>query len=317
MTPRARKFGLGRALYYSWHWPRAKIAESIREGGPIGQTRTALGRRAMAAAARDLPPLPPPKPGDSRVCVHVLTGRQLWYQTAFMLHSLARFEPVSVVVHDDGTLRGAPRAALQRLAPFARFVTAAEAEAHLDRVLPRDRYPTLRSRRAELVLFRKLLDVHAGETGWRLFLDSDMLFFRRPEQLLAWLAAPAQSLHLIDAERAYGYELSLLAELAGQAVPDLVNTGVLGLRSDTIDWDRMEHWCHTLIARAGTHYYQEQALIALHLATRPHLALPREDYLVLPEPPEASECRAVLHHYVAGSKRWYFRHNWRRLLPTP
>ena len=24
------------------------------------------------------------------------------------------------------------------------------------------------------------------------------------------------------------------------------------------------------------------------------------------------DCKAVMHHYVAGSKPWYFRHNWRR-----
>jgi hypothetical protein len=121
---------------------------------------------------------------------------------------------------------------------------------------------------------------------------------------------------MADVTRAYGYEMGLLEELAGRPVPDRVNTGALGLRSDAIDWDRMEYWCRTLIERAGTHYYQEQALVALLLASRPHAALPSADYVVLPRPPEASECRAVLHHYVAESKPWYFRQNWQKVLPA-
>lgn len=123
-----------------------------------------------------------------------------------------------------------------------------------------------------------------------------------------------QPLCATDIQNAYGYPLELLRELAGQPVPERVNTGLIGLRSEEIDWDRLEYWCRTLIERQGTHYYQEQALVALLLAGRRHCAAPPTDYVTLPRPPEASECRAVMHHYVAGSKRWYFRENWRRVL---
>ncbi|HUR56199.1 MAG TPA: hypothetical protein VM029_00715 [Opitutaceae bacterium] len=309
-----RKAGLGRLAYRFYYAPLGAVRASFAAGGPLEQWRTARGREAMERAARNvLPPLPPP-PGDAPAPpVHVLTGRALWYQTAFMLHSLARFQPVQVVVHDDGTLAGAPCEALQRIIPWATFLPAAEAESRLDRVLPPARYPFLRARRSELVLFRKIMDVHAGVAGWRLFLDSDMIFFREPKRLMKWLRAPDCAMHMVDVERAYGYDLELLNQLAGRSVPDLVNTGMLGLRSEAIDWDYLERSCGAMIERAGTHYYQEQALVALHLATQPHATFPREDYLVRPEPPETQSCRAVMHHYVAGSKRWYFRESWRRV----
>ncbi len=118
---------------------------------------------------------------------------------------------------------------------------------------------------------------------------------------------------MTDAVRSYGYEMALLDELAAGPVPDRVNTGILGLPSDRIDWERLEHWCRTLVERGGTHYYQEQALVALLLSGLPHAALPAADYVVLPSADEAVACRAALHHYVAGSKQWYFRHNWRRV----
>ena len=60
---------------------------------------------------------------------------------------------------------------------------------------------------------RKLTDVHAGRTGWRLFLDSDMLFFARPDFLLAWLADPRQPCHMIDVVSAYGYSPGLMVFL--------------------------------------------------------------------------------------------------------
>jgi len=311
-----RQLGLGRFAYRLFHAPLGKIRETIAAGGPLEQRRTSRGRTAMEQAARTtLPPITPPPADAPAAPVHVLTGRALWFQTAFMLHSLARFQPVRVCVHNDGTLGSAQREALSRVVPWAEFVPTTETEAQIDRLLPEVRFPTLRRRRTELVLFRKIIDVHLGRAGWRLFLDSDMLFFRRPTMVCDWLREPRHAIHMVDAVRSYGYELTLLAKLAGRVVPDLVNTGMLGLRSDTLDWERLEWWCRKLIESAGTHYLQEQALMALCLSETPHAALPRTDYLVLPDETEAHKCRAILHHYVARSKRYYFRENWQIVHP--
>jgi hypothetical protein len=56
--------------------------------------------------------------------------------------------------------------------------------------------------------------------------------------------------------------------------------------------------------------------MAMHLATQEHVALSGEDYLVLPGEAEAHSRSAVLHHYVANSKKWYFRHCWRGTLKS-
>lgn len=315
MRSLAKSLGLGRLAYHLYHRPAGVIADSVRAGGPVEQWRTARGRAAMEAAADRLPPLATPS-ADAPV-VHLLTGKRLWYQTAFFLSSLGRHLPVQPVIHDDGRLDPATVDRLRQVLPFATIVTSAESEALLDRHLPANKFPFLRARRDELVLFRKILDVHVGATGWRMFLDSDMLVFRRPDLLIDWWRAPNQCLHMTDVARAYGYDLPVLSALAGAPVPDLVNTGILGLRSEAIDWERMEWWCRTLIERHGTHYYQEQALIALHLASQPRAAIPRADYVVLPDEAEARHPRAVLHHYVAGSKRWYFQINWHAFADAP
>jgi hypothetical protein len=313
---------LGRLIYLLYHQPLGSVKTCIREGGPIEQLKTERGRRAMEAAAWRLQATGErqeargKESGEKPLEIHVLTGKKFWYQTAFCLWSLAQASrrEVRPVIHDDGSLKREQAKQLRKTFPAARVEWLSEAEERLDRILPTSQFPTLRQRRLELPLMKKILDVHAGRTGWTLFMDADLLFFRRPDFLLNWWDHPEQPLTSVDAEYAYGYPIELLEELAGAKVRPLINTGVSGHRSDAIDWDRMEYWCKALIERAGKHYYQEQALIALLTAGQECAVLPSEDYVTLPREPEVSRCEAVMHHYVASSKPWYFRTNWRRVM---
>jgi hypothetical protein len=138
-----------------------------------------------------------------------------------------------------------------------------------------------------------------------------MLFHRRPDFLLDWLAAPDGPCHMLDVDNCYGYSLGLMAELAGAPVPQRLNVGLIGLRSEDVDWERLEHWCAALIEREGTHYLQEQALTAMLVARGPRAAAPAGDYVVRPTRAQTERPTAALHHYVAESKAWYFRFGWR------
>jgi len=319
MREHLRSLGLGRALYAVYHAPAGRLRSVVKAGGPWQMRRTARGRKEMEEAARRLSP--PAVPGGAApIPVHVLTGRHFWYQTAFCLHTLstAAGRPVHPVLYDDGSLAPEDAAALARLFPAARPVTRAETEARLDALLPRERYPALRDRWERYPNIRKLVDPHLGSRGWRLVIDSDMLFFREPAFLTGWCDSPTAPLHAVDVEDSYGYTRALLDRLAGAPVADFVNVGLCGLDSGALDWPRIEAWCRALAEREGWSYYLEQALVAMLLAGRTCAVAPAADYVTLPRPPEALECRAVMHHYVAESKRWYFQSNWRRAFaPTP
>ncbi len=307
----------GQFLLRFYHTPVNRLRDSLRNGGPWQERRTEAGRRAMEDSARSLPPLPPA--AGQPLELHLLTGRRFWYQTAFCLWTLARHagRPLAPVIYDDGTLTAEWQAPLARLFPAARFVARAETVARLDQYLPTTRFPVLRERWLNYPNIRKLTDPHLGRTGWKLVLDSDLLFFHRPQFLLDWLAAPDRPLHAVDCETSYGYARPLMNRLAGAPVADLVNVGLTGLESAAIDWEQLEHWTRELHAREGTSYYLEQALIAMMVAGRPCAVAPAADYVTLPRMPEAHDCRAVMHHYVAHSKRWYFQRNWSRAMATP
>jgi hypothetical protein len=309
-----RRLGLGRLAYLLYHAPRSALRDSIAAGGPLEQWRTWRGRAAMEHAAWHLPILPAAE--GPPLELHLLTGRRFWYQTAFCLWSFARHagRELAPVIHDDGSLTPRHRATLDQLFPLTRHVSHEQAEARLHAVLPAGKFPRLHDRWRHYPHIRKLTGPHLGSTGWKLVLDSDLLFFHRPQFLLDWLAQPDRPLHAVDIATAYGYAPDLLARIRGAALPERVNVGLTGLNSSELDWGEIEHWCDQLMGAAGTHYYLEQALVAMLDAGRPCAIAPEADYVTLPRPPEADDCRAVMHHYVAESKPWYFRHNWRRIL---
>ncbi|MBI3885668.1 MAG: glycosyl transferase [Opitutae bacterium] len=305
----------GRLFYQVWHRPIGAVILNFRAGGLVETWRTARGRAAMTAAARQLP-APVAGPAAPPVELFLLTGKRFWEQTAFCLWTFARHSgrPLRPVIYDDGSLGPDHRAALARLFPATQFVPPTEAISRLDEFLPAARFPTLRDRWQHYPNIRKLIDPHLGSTGWKLVLDSDLLFFRRPDFILDWCDRPRAPLHAVDCETSYGYPRPLLDSLAGAPLADLVNVGLTGLNSGELDWERLEHWCRTLIEREGTSYYLEQALIAMLVAGRPCAVAPAADYVTLPRPPESAQCRAVMHHYVADSKPAYFRQNWRTAL---
>lgn len=309
-----RRLGIGRLAYWLWHAPLAPLRESLRNGGPWEQRRTERGRLEMERAAGRLPPLQPT--AEPPLVVHLLTGRRFWFQSAFCLHTFGTHarRAIQPVIYDDGTLAPEQRESLHRLFPAMRVVGQAEALAHLDSHLPAARFPFLRERWLNYPNIRKLIDPHLGRTGWKLVIDSDLLFFRRPDALLDWLDAPREPLHGVDCETCYGYSRPVMESLAGAPLAERVNVGLCGLDSSALDWERLESWCRTLIEREGTHYFLEQALVAMLVAGRRCAVAPAEEYITLPRAPEDQACRAVMHHYVADSKRAYFQRNWRRCL---
>jgi hypothetical protein len=308
-----RRAGVGRALYLVWHSPLAFIDKMI-EFGALNLALARIGRAEMERAISRLAPLEPPATDAPEV--FFLTGRRFAYQTVFCTVSLCRRAGQSFRVNivDDGTLRDRDIALLQYTIPGAQITTCGQIESALDIYLPRERYPELRRRRETYAHLRKITDVHAMGGGWKLVLDSDMLFNACPEFLLRWLERPEAACHMIDVGNAYGYSDELLKELAGATLPTQVNVGICGLKSDAIDWDRLEFWCKSLSSREGSHYLLEQALVAMMLVDQPRMGAPSTEYIVAPSREQSKAGSGVLHHYTAHSKIWYFRFAWREFI---
>jgi len=314
----ARRLGLGRLWWRLYHQPLGRFADMVRQGGPIAMRATERERRSMERAAARLPALPLPGPDAPQL--HMLTGRRFWYQTAFCLHSFARAAGTPVVAHlyDDGTLDAEVRGYLSVLGAALRVHPQAETMERLEQHLPAARFPVLRERWRNYPHIRKLIDIHAGLAGYKLVIDSDLLFFRRPDVLLEWLSRPAGMLHAVDCTECYGYSRALMERITGRPVPALVNVGLTGLDGGRLDWQQLEAWCRELIERERTSYYLEQALVAMLASFEPRPTVaPAHDYITMPSRRQVEAPDGVMHHYVAESKRWYFRHGWRHVVAAP
>ena len=305
----------GQLLLRYFHTPVGRVRRSFREGGPWAQRVTEINRREMEAAALRLGPLPD-YPRSVSATLHLMTGRRFWYQTKFCLHSFAAASraTVNVVLYDDGSIDADCTSRLSAMGPTVRIIRAQELKQQLESFLPSTRYPILRERWDNYPNIRKLIDVHLGSSGWKLVLDSDILFFRRPDLLFNWLSCPDRPLHAVDCTESYGYSREIMTKLAGFPIAPLVNVGLCGLRSEDLDWDKIEFWCNELITRERTNYFLEQALVAMLVAGKPTEVAPQRDYVTLPSRSEAEEPKAIMHHYVDTSKRWYFRYGWRHIL---
>ncbi|UBF27338.1 glycosyl transferase [Kovacikia minuta CCNUW1] len=304
---------LGAIAYRLYYAPRNAARSSLRKG--LWNTVVdAQAQRRMEQAAYQLPTIP----SDTSLPaleVHFLTGKKFWYQTCFCAVSLAQQTelPIRPVIYDDGSLQKCYQEAIQRIFPNVKIFLKPELDVLIEEYLPQHRFPYLRDRRQYYPNIRKLTDVHLGNHGWKLVLDSDMLFFRPPTLLLNWLQAPQAPCYMVDTETSYGYPKPLMEALVQTEIPDRVNVGICGLNSDEIDWEQLEFWCKTMIEQQGTHYYQEQALIAMLMAGKPCVIAPVENYIVMPNQEETIHPQAILHHYVADSKPWYFRYGWRHI----
>ena len=104
----------------------------------------------------------------------------------------------------------------------------------MEAALPIARFPALRGQRLTYLHLRKITDAHAGLHGWRLVLESDMLFFRRPTALLDWCDAPASPIHMQDVQDAYGYPVVRSAEPTADVGEIVAGVGTPGADEDGV-----------------------------------------------------------------------------------
>jgi len=304
----------GKLIYNIYYRPLAGF-NRIKKQGIINSLIIKRAQQQMISAAYSLKEVS--KPGLPVYYIYFLTGKKYWYQTAFCLYSLQKVScsiQFNAILIDDGSFDDKLTKQILSQFPSVKIQRADETESRLNQYLPAARYPVLHKKRKIYPHIRKLIDVHAGETGWKMVIDSDMLFFKGPELFENWLKTTSTPFFLHDAVHSYYYSNELMANLVGMPVTPNLNVGMIGLESGSINWDKLESWIIALEKQEGSNYLLEQALSAMIVAGQKVIVAPKDDYIVLPGEQESKSPAAVLHHYVAESKEWYFKNAWRLIL---
>lgn len=293
--------------------PKSKLALYKKFGGYFNYVKMMKSRKLMESTAYKLPPVESVPNGFP---IYFLTGSKYLYQTLFCIQSLDRHFPTKFryVLVDDGSFDDHLISRINKLLPGAEIITKELIEHNLEKTLPKAEFPVLHQKRKEYAHIKKLTDVHTIAGNWKLVLDSDMLFWESPTEILEWLKNPTQPIHMIDCIESYGYSRNLMTKLTGETIPSLVNVGVIGLNSEYIDWRKIENWIPIMEAQEGKTYYLEQALTAMIIGDNSTQILNAEKYMVNPSHEIIQNQQGCLHHYVDLSKKGYFNTAWKNIL---
>jgi hypothetical protein len=294
-----------------YRYPKSNLKRFKHFGGYLNYRKMTANRKLMQKAAFGLPPV---NSDASGLPLYFLTGKKYLYQTLFCIRSLTKSskQQFRFVIVDDGSFDAHMIGEINRLLPGAEIITQTIIDQNLEKILPLSKYPVLRHKREVYPHLKKLTDIHTLPIeGWKLVLDSDMLFFASPVTIISWLKNPDKPVHMVDCLESYGYSQQLMKELTGHAIPSMLNVGVIGLNSASLNWSVLENWVMKLEEKEGTTYYLEQALSAMLIGEAPTVVLPSEQYIVNPDDHLIEETMGILHHYVDLSKKGYFNKAWK------
>jgi hypothetical protein len=247
------------------------------------------------------------------------------HQTLFCIYSFCKFlteeerSQFAYRVYDDGSLSPALFQTVRERFPFVEIVPYTEMLAKVKAKLPVKDFPYLHTKLKLYPIIYKLVFVHLFGKGPQPILDSDMLFVRRPDELIDWIKSMDslrdETFYIQDLGRYYGYSDVLMESIAGPKLPAMINGGLYILQSEKIDFAEIESLIRELEEAEGSQYYLEQALIAI-LASRykKQVTASKSRYIVGPSKEDVHEQKGVLHHFVNTSKEFYFKEGWRKAI---
>jgi hypothetical protein len=256
---------------------------------------------------------PPVEGLDDRRCeIHVLTSQQDWLNLIWALKSFyaASGRKYELCIHDDGSLEPLSRQQLQRHFPDARLIDRETADRE---VLPSlEDFPRCRAFRETNHLSPKLFDFrHFLRAERMLLLDSDVLFFENPAELLRRIEDSAYRRNSVNADIQSGYTVDPVAagKRFGMAVPERFNSGLGVIHGDSL---RLE-WIEEFLDFPGIlgHFWRiEQTLFALCSARFSVELLPAEYRVSLARGVDG----CVAKHYVGAVRHLMYGEGIRKLM---
>jgi hypothetical protein len=241
---------------------------------------------------------------DAPVEVHVLCYGRDYLCALWALKSFYHFARVSypLVIHVQGDVPRRVTARLHRHFPAARLILQAEADATVEAWLRSRGLLRVLAARQRTPFMLKLTDFPVmSESAHLLTLDSDVLFFRFPAELVMAARAPSSiTLFQRDPESTYNIsEERALSQLGIRLAPK-VNTGIMVFPRDSLDLIRCEEYLGDPdVARPSG--WIEQTLHALCASEHGRVAYLPESYLVSLET-DVNLDSLVARHYAGPSR---------------
>jgi hypothetical protein len=214
----------------------------------------------------------PTVPAESEIELHTLCHHDALTMGIWSLYSFLRWAEgrIALFVHSDGSLTRDDAARLQEHFPKVRLVAPEEGREFVERRLVGPNYAFLRDYRAKHYLSPKVLDIHLSEGARTIVLmDTDVLFFRRPDEILSRCLGPTPGPEVTS----FRDQFDWLSTVAPRAVVEGrcrtriepgFNSGMVVLpRWGDEQYDFFERMLRAFPPAWLDHYFVDQLLLAL------------------------------------------------------
>jgi len=246
--------------------------------------------------------------------IHVLTSTTDWLNLIWVLKSFYHFSGrlYSLCIHDDGTLRQEHCDRLKYHFPDSIIIDRKIAEEKMVALLKP--YPCCLEFRKTNHLSPKVFDFVAYlESDRMLLLDSDVLFFQEPTELLRRIESPTYSYNSVnrDIASAYTVDSAVVREQMGFTIQPRFNSGLGLIHKQSMNLDWIEQFL-SLPGIIGHFWRIEQTLFALCSSKFGVELLPGEYDVHLGKGIKGSPCR----HYVGAIRHFMYSEGIRNLVKT-
>jgi len=199
------------------------------------------------------------------VSVHMLASSKTWHAGVLAAISFEHFtgRRWPLFIHEDGSVDAAARARIEAILPGVTFVPRAVAEGRVAEFLRG--YPKCAAHRSKHNLFLKFFDTPAfAPHGRFIVLDSDVIFFRRPEEILRWVDSGSGECHFNeDTKEKYCIPRPQIEAALGMPLWGRFNSGLVLMPRDAVSLDLAERLLAAFETTAHHPQFFEQTLYCL------------------------------------------------------
>jgi hypothetical protein len=237
------------------------------------------------------------------LCCHRDVGMALVSLASLQTYSE---EPVSLVIHDDGSLTDEDCQLLETQLQNTRVVRRRDADAIVEPVIAS--YPLLLEARRKIPFFLKLLDLYLVHPDPVVrFVDSDILFQRPFQGLFDLDSMNATAVFMTDIRSAFGFRLKQFWPLGPLRFTRRLNSGIFTVPASSCDFDFLHSTLqHTGIAQALHHRgWYEQGLWSA-IGFQLHASLYLESQLALSETANRIPQNTIGLHLTGTARRTLF-----------
>jgi hypothetical protein len=307
---------IGPLIYKLIFEPTLPIRYNLKHFGLLGWHKIYQGEKRMEKAATNLTPIK--LTADFILEVSYLTGAKYWHQTLFCAYSLANIllGRVRINIYSDGTLDNGHKASIEKIIQGVIFISDNQVSAHLNHFLPKEKYPTLRYLQGWHPFFKRLINIHS-RPSWSVHLDSDMIFFNYPAQLIdaythkksIYMKEQLDNSYFVDNE-------DTLKDKYHIPCISFVNGGIIAYDSDKVDYADLEDKAKLLLneyPNAGPAQV-EQTLMSYLLFKQDAEALDKKLYAIIYENKSDLTVTQIVRHYIFKAKKSYFTSEWKKVI---